>query len=368
MSASRSRYVVCSPWDEKPFDLDIVTWQDKPDGYFFNYWVRIFKEFEKRSSLSGLTFYLISNHILVDELPSYGDDVVAVIRTDEECWIPPYLNKVRYVFKTYGFEPWCGASLSEQSPASVLKCIRDWVFWSWRYLSYLRQSGFSPRQSAGRMVLPLGYARQTDLPGKPFKSRNYLVGFLGSIENREYPKFSPKRLVTTPKVIARSRMANSLQKLAAWAPESVFYGTTASFTESTMTSAGDRYTEIMADTKIALAPRGSSVETYRFFEAMRQGCVVICDRLPPHWFYVGCPAIQIEDWGDLGAEVKALSDDPERLKDLHRRSLAWWDEKLSECAVAEVIASCLEAPSGRGTITAGGRNSHPRPGATPGLR
>jgi hypothetical protein len=42
------------------------------------------------------------------------------------------------------------------------------------------------------MVLPLGYARQTDLPGKPFDSRRYLVGFLGSIENRAYPKFSPK--------------------------------------------------------------------------------------------------------------------------------------------------------------------------------
>jgi hypothetical protein len=342
MSASRSKHVVCSPWDARPFELDIFTWQDKPDGYFFNYWVRIFKEFEKCSSLSGLTFYLISNHILVDELPSYGDDVVAVIRSDEECWIPPYLNKVRYVFKTYGFEPWCGASLSEQSPASIMKCMRDWGRWSWRYLSYLRHGKFSPAQGDRKMVLPLGYARQTDLPGKPFESRRFLVGFLGSIENRAYSKFSPKRLVATPKVIARSRMADALQKLVAWAPESVFYGTTASFTESTMTGAGDRYTEIMADTKIALAPRGSSVETYRFFEAMRQGCIVICDRLPPHWFYVGCPAIQIGDWGDLEAEVKALSADPERLKDLHRQSLAWWDEKLSERAVAQVIAKCLE--------------------------
>src|SRR6202000_1779185 len=71
-----------------------------------------------------------------------------------------------------------------------------------------------------------------------------------------------------------------------------------------MTNAGDRYTEIMADTKITLAPRGSSVETYRFFEAMRQGCVVICDRLPPHWFYDGCRALQIDDGGTLEAEVK----------------------------------------------------------------
>jgi hypothetical protein len=184
-------------------------------------------------------------------------------------------------------------------------------------------------------------------PGQAFRIAQLSGRFLGSIENREYPKFSPKRLVATPKVIARSRMANSLQKLATWAPESVFYSTTASFTESTMSGSGDRYTETMADTKIALAPRGSSVETYRFFEAMRQGCVVICDRLPPHWFYVGCPAIQIDDWGNLETEVKALSADPERLADLHCRSLAWWDEKLSENAVAQVMAKCLEAPRGQ---------------------
>jgi hypothetical protein len=345
MSGSRSKYVVCSPWEAKPFDLDIYTWQDKPDCSFYNYWVRIFKELEKSSSLGGLTFYLVSNHALVDELPSYGDNVVVVIRTDEECWIPLYLNKVRYVFKTYGFEPWCGASLRKQSPASVLKCARDWARWSWRYLSYLRQSGFSPKRGNRKMVVPLGYARQTDLPGKPFGSRRYLVGFLGSIENREYSRVSPKRLSASPKSVARSRMANSLQKMAAAAPDAVFYGTTASFTESTMTGAGDRYTEIMADTKIALTPRGSSVETYRFFEAMRQGCVVICDRLPPHWFYLGCPAVQIDDWGNPEAEVRALAADPQRLADLHRRSLAWWDEKLSERAVAQVIARCLGAPS-----------------------
>ena len=281
--------------------------------------------------------------ILVDELPSYGDDVVAVIRSDEECWIPPYLNKVRYVFKTYGFEPWCGASLQRAVAglgAEMRRGIGDSGAGATCHIC--ARAGFSPKLGGGRMVLPLGYARQTDLPGKPFESRRYLVGFLGSIENREYPKFSPKRLVATPKVIARSRMADSLRRLAAWAPESVFYGTTASFTESTMTGAGDRYTEIMADTKIALAPRGSSVETYRFFEAMRQGCVVICDRLPPHWFYVGCPAVQINDWGNLEAEVKALSAEPERLADLHSRSLAWWDEKLSERAVAKVMARCLE--------------------------
>jgi hypothetical protein len=192
---------------------------------------------------------------------------------------------------------------------------------------------------------PMGYARQTDVPVKPFETRRYLVGFLGSIENRAHPRFSLKRLVGTPKHIARSRMDESLRKLAAAAPDSVYYGTTASFRESTTAGAGDRYSEIMADTKICLAPRGSSVETYRFFEGMRQGCVVICDRLPPHWFYLGCPAIQIDDWRDLETEIKALSADPRRLLDLHRETMDWWRTKLSEPAVAGVIARGIESHS-----------------------
>jgi hypothetical protein len=270
MSSSRSKYIACTPWDPKPFELDIFTWEDKPDDYFFNYWVRIFREFEKCSPLSGLTFYLVSNHDRVPELPSYGDSVVAVIRSDEECWIPPYLNKVRYVFKTYGFEPWCGSSPSSRSPAAIVKCTRDWGRWIWHYLLYLRKSGFSPTRRGRKMVLPLGYARQTDPPGKPFKSRRYLVGFLGSLENREYSKVFTQE---APRVSEDRRpLADgaSDSKAGCLGARERFYGTTSSFTESTMTGAGERYTEIMADTKIALAPRGSSIHTSRFFEAMRQ--------------------------------------------------------------------------------------------------
>jgi hypothetical protein len=337
---SRSRYILCTPWD-KPIEIDIYNWKD--EGLFIKYWLRVFQEFEKVSSLSGLTFYLVWNHILVPELPSYGDHVVAVLASDEECVIPPYVNKVRFVFKTIGFYPWCGASLREQSAASVFKCARDWTRWARCFLLFLRVNRFSLKQGR-RMLTPMGYARQTDLPGKPFETRRYLVGFLGSIENRAHPRFSIKRLVGTPKHIARSRMVKSLQRLAAAAPDRVYYGETASFRESTTLGAGERYSEIMADTKICLAPRGSSVETYRFFEGMRQGCVVICNRLPPHWFYVGCPAIQIDDWGNLEAEVKALTADPQRLLDLHRETVAWWRTKLSEPAIGSLIAKCLESP------------------------
>lgn len=61
-------------------------------------------------------------------------------------------------------------------------------------------------------------------------------------------------------------------------------------------------------------------------------------------FYVGCPAIQIDDWGNLEAEVKALTADPQRLSDLHRETVAWWRTKLSEPAIGSLIAKCLESP------------------------
>jgi hypothetical protein len=122
---SRSKYILCTPWDE-PTEIDIYNW--KGGGLFINYWVRSFQEFERISPISGLIFYVVWNHMLVCDLPSYGDNVVAFIVTDEECVVPRYLPKVRFVFKTYGFQPWCSDSLP--SPASALKCARDWAVWA----------------------------------------------------------------------------------------------------------------------------------------------------------------------------------------------------------------------------------------------
>jgi hypothetical protein len=91
------------------------------------------------------------------------------------------------------------------------------------------------------------------------------------------------------------------------------------------------------------------VETYRFFEGLRQGCIVVCDRLPPHWFYVGCPAVQLDDWRELGALVEALLADPARMLALHEASLAWWRTRCSEEALGRMMAACLGAPAGEAT-------------------
>jgi hypothetical protein len=61
---------------------------------------------EELSSLDGLSVYLTWS---VDELPSYGHDVVAVVTGDETCRIPRYFDRVRAVYKTYGTRPTLGS-------------------------------------------------------------------------------------------------------------------------------------------------------------------------------------------------------------------------------------------------------------------
>ena len=46
------------------------------------------------------------------------------------------------------------------------------------------------------------------------------------------------------------------------------------------------YAEALSDAKIAFCPAGAiSRETFRFYEALESGCVIIGDTLPKLWFY-----------------------------------------------------------------------------------
>lgn len=333
--ARRGTYFLCTHL-EPPQEIDLDEYKDTRADLYLTYWVRVLRELEARSSLAGYTFYLVWHYRLVPDLPSYGDDVVAILLMDEGWVVPHYLHRVGFVFKTYGFRPWLNLAWRGMTPAVLLKFAKDCAIWMAHQARFLARNRALPAAGRG-MVAPLGYALQTDLPGKPFETRRYFVGFLGSVEQNPIGGFSPRALLGTPKSNARARMAAVLRRLEGRRPGEVFYGATGSYNDSIL-AGGARYTEVMADTKISLAPRGSSVETYRFFEAMRQGCVVICDRLPPHWFYAGSPAIEIDDWGELESVVESLQADPQRLAELHRASLAWWQDKLSERAVAGVLA------------------------------
>ncbi len=76
---------------------------------------------------------------------------------------------------------------------------------------------------------------------------------------------------------------------------------TSGFTSSE--GAAEGYSQALMDSRICLAPRGNSAETFRVLEGLRYGCVVVGERLPPFWFYENSPVIQLRTWSELESAV-----------------------------------------------------------------
>lgn len=106
---------------------------------------------------------------------------------------------------------------------------------------------------------------------------------------------------------------------------------------------GERYSWILRHSKIALVPRGwVNSETFRLYEAMRYGCVVICEELPDREYYKGIPVIMVKDWNE-GLEIAndglKASTSLEILSDLNKK---FYEEKLSPDATADIMFNKLK--------------------------
>jgi hypothetical protein len=99
------------------------------------------------------------------------------------------------------------------------------------------------------------------------------------------------------------------------------------------------YQQTMRRSKIALCPPGFlSNETFRHFEALRAGCAVISERLPPsNPFYQTSAIIQVDSAREMVARARELLSNEGRLKHLMQLSRRWWERKCSPEAVAEYV-------------------------------
>ena len=103
------------------------------------------------------------------------------------------------------------------------------------------------------------------------------------------------------------------------------------------------YLYILQQSKISLCPKGwVNSETFRFFESMKLGCVVITEQLPNRWFYKNCPAIQVQSWEEGLAIANDLLKNPDRLKLLSNKTLQFYKTQLSAAAVAKHILTRLK--------------------------
>jgi len=199
-------------------------------------------------------------------------------------------------------------------------------------------------------ALPLGYASSVpNLPVLPMSERKYNVCFLGCPQKNRM-QFS----VVLSKLVGRAYRDSMRNGKIPQPAVGIHQGFVCDFSEafpnsyirftSGFSKGLDRvsYGAILRDSKIALCPGGwKSNETYRHFEAMRAGCVLISDPLPETRLYRDAPIIRITNWQRLEETVSQLLRSPERMLELQRLTLAWWEDVCSEKATAAYIRAQL---------------------------
>jgi hypothetical protein len=329
------RYFLDLPGEQAPrsWDPHSGPHPERPDTRYFG---AVFQAMEPLLSDPGLDIYLTWDW---ERLPDYGDRVVAVLLGDEVGRIPRYAGRVRAVFKCYGTHPVLGVGPVRDPSLTGLSNFAQytvrWLRWLPSGLAYARERarGSTP---AAATTIPLGTYNQLDLPVTPIEGRPTDLFFAGSVEHK-----SSLRHRVGPKTLTRRDMLAAVQSLAEQRPGlRLDLRLTPDFGTSAASPPGDLSRGLM-DSKVCLAPRGTSVETFRLFEGLRAGCVVVGGRLPPHTFYAGAPVIQLDRWSELDRALLPVLDRPAELRRLHDLALAWWRDRCSEEAVGRFLAERL---------------------------
>jgi hypothetical protein len=338
-----NQYYIYMKKGQKPISWNI--YDSKPPIAFglADYFSKVFQAIEESGTLSDLVFYITWD--VMDEIPTYGDNVVVFIVGDEWYRIPKYFHKVKAVFKCIGTRPILGCNpLLQPSLLNwltfiqfiriLLVCLPGLLHYQFhKFKNWLLGKGkITPIYD-----IPLGYINSQNLTIKPLEERLYDTYFSGSIVHVNYPIWSFKRWLGTPKSLARQLMISYLKKIQHKNPNlKVELAITAGFHDKTPEDQRS-YSEIMMDTKICLVPRGTSFETTRLFEGMKYGCVLVTEALPDRWYLDGAPVIKVKHWREAETVLSELLSHPELMQEMHLKSLQWWQNKCSETVVATYV-------------------------------
>lgn len=322
------------------------------------YWQRVLQRVDSDLPQRGLAVYLTWR---LEQLPEYGEKVVAVVMGDEWARYPAYLDRIGLAFKCYGARPpvegWSRHRTLYMQALLAAKQARTWMHW---LPGALRHGVRSVRQR-GRMAplfaVPLGYGNQDERPVRPMRERTTDLFFAGSIEHGKGTWWPPSGWVRNPKAIARAEMIDAVRALEAQYPDltadivtmrgfalnALHYGSE----EAAQALDTAAYSERMMAARFCLVPRGTSLETFRFFEAIRYGCIPVTEQLPSRTFYDGAPGLQLRAWGELPERIRPLLSDETQLEELQERVLEWWQSHCSEEAVARFITDRIRSAVGR---------------------
>jgi hypothetical protein len=307
-------------------------------------------------SAQGLRFYLTKEAYF---LPEYGRDVVAVLLQEERCKTPVYGRHVRAVLRNLHSTPFLGyrpraaltGGFTRLEAVLTFEFLRDcYTSRRSRYaLKHPPEALPAPVRATPLVIhLPLGYHSQQELPQVPMAERSLDTFFVGQV-SEVIPPGSYRRYLSSSKIQARKQIWGVLQELKKEGRWNMDLGDRAADQNAAagQTTAGQTvggaafssYSEKMMQSRICVAPRGSMADTFRSFEGLRAGCLVVANPLPKDRFlYPKAPLLIVDHWREVRGILERYARSVDALEDWRARSLGWWDEYLRPEVVGASVA------------------------------
>jgi hypothetical protein len=264
---------------------------------------------------------------------------IAVVYDDDQLQRPLWAPAVPVIFKTVGLgrEPFrhTAGLPPEIAWRMALRDARNFAL----HVQRLARGPRIPGRRPPTYQIPLGASSLVDVPDLPFTERPVDVFFAGSVGNSGRFTVRPRVVVRRQMEAAISAAERALPGLQVdylvFAPFGVLHGEDARILQT------EDYARRLAVSRYALCPRGNVEETYRFFEAVRAGCVAIGEPLPARWYFADAPYVAIKRWSQLPEVLRSLRADPGGTAELAAAGRRYWEQRIAEPRVAEFMRARL---------------------------
>ncbi len=244
---------------------------------------------------------------------------IVILIGDEWNRAPKYTRKVALVFKAPG--QLNKLAFHKNAPRFNLLVLIQQIRIFFKKISYPNKKNV--------ISIPICIFKLQDLPFNPINKRKYDISFMGSTYNKVD---LIRTFLKTPKVLSRAKVFSLLNEMKH--KYNVYEKLKSDFPNANKDYKLDNYSEIMMNTKICIAPRGTNLETFRYFEGLYSGCVVIAEEQPNYEYLKESPAITIKDWNDLPGIVDNLLSNEKLLEYLNRKGLEYYKNSCSPEALA----------------------------------
>ncbi|WP_158748068.1 hypothetical protein [Acidobacterium sp. S8] len=297
----------------------------------------------------ALHFYITKDAV---RLPEYGPHVVAVLLQEERCKVPSYALHVRGIVRNLHFIPFLGFrprwTINRLNAVLTFEYARDWMLhYRSRQALHTPHPEWPPRLHSILRIctIPLGYHSQEELPQIAMQDRTLDSFFAGELVS-EVPPTTYRYWVSTSKAEARKQLWRALQEIKRDPEWQIDLDNIGTADASSRAAQFNSYSKKMMNSRICLAPRGSMAETYRLYEGLRAGCLVITNRLPDEPFLRNSPVIQVDHWKELPGLLRRYARDFVALEHYRQAGLEWWQKHCHEDVIGPQVGHFLNGCPG----------------------